>query len=1343
MTKDMSAKEPSEYQPESSGVSDSWHHDGNPPDNDRLSVFAQIRRVPRYWWIVLSAAFLLTGTTVWIRSLGSIDAALWHPAVDSAKPNWWTEVPVRRTDATLPEISGRIFGVAIQKAGAGHSDRVWIVGSGGLLALTQTEGRCWTFYAYDKTNGEFHPPAPDPCKGRQLEDSSASIRMFRPSITRTVYAASGGQAPASNIHKQSDGTKPNPSMAQQRPPADPTQQQSTPAQRKSSPSQQRSNPAQQQSSPVQPPADLPQQKTDKNPPAAPAPVGSKANAPVDQQLATPQYNQLPEKGTQGTETVKVFPTMLDFGDVSVPAARTSAAAEAAVRVFTITNQTRASVRIGISGINGQGAGEFRLNDSCSSAVKPGDSCEAKIILIPSTPGKKNVAIEVQNDFSKPVTVRVLANVLNAKTQEPAPVGTPAPRSVAPAIAVPQEAPDLVAIDFDGVSSSSAQMVSTGGLEWRMDHDDAGRDNWSMARMLDGVTRTLGGIQWQFVGPTKGSVALETRAVNKLEVVQLTEAKGCTDCFTWKRSSSSSFPAWAAGWSTDEFGDHGAVLHSADAGETWRPLTRGALPRERRAAAAKGHPWRWMPRWYLLIMILSVALAVPVLLPPPQLLPRDSAEAVSGSVEGRLSSDKPLSPGEFDALGITAIALGLSRFLRNEKTLPPLTIAINGEWGSGKSSLMNLLRCDLKSYGMHPVWFNAWHHQKEEHLLAALLQTLRLEAVPPIWNLLGVPFRVKLLFYRLKRRWPALVGVSALLIFLIMLDHRVRIDENTDLFLWVISQVLPSFSGKPSTPVSTIPVQGGLLALITAAGILWKGLTAFGANPASLLASVAKGNKIKDLEEQTSFRQNFAQEFRDFTNALGARRPLTIFIDDLDRCLPANVRDVLEAVNFLVSSGDCFVVLGMDRLQVQRAVGLSFKDVAEEAGGQARFRRNGKSPESSLSEAHLLSPDNTAGAASKSGAPSTGTASSASNQDDKEVSRAQRAIFAQRYLEKLINLEVRVPLAADDKTKQRLFEKGPKVEPAPFKEQVMRYGLIALQGAVPFALAALLMLGGYQLSRTLAAQLEHSIKGSHVAVVSASGSPQISPTPVAKADATPGATTSIPSPVVRAVGGKAAIPGDERGELVMASGIPWKFAPGSEAWPPRWILSVPFYLAGISLLLFANVALTTRPGVVTRDSRKFTDALERVWYPLILANQNTPRAAKRFVNRVRYLAMRQRAFHDQASTWERVLFPNRLREPAGAVDLGAIPEPILVAMAAIEQLEPRLIYDKTAFERLVKGKLEASDFSRADLVDSALLAQARSQHQQDFRSKPSDWDSLQDYRGRFISIWPRTDPTEPV
>jgi len=538
--------------------------------------------------------------------------------------------------------------------------------------------------------------------------------------------------------------------------------------------------------------------------------------------------------------------------------------------------------------------------------------------------------------------------------------------------------------------------------------------------------------------------------------------------------------------------------------------------------------------------------------------------------------------------------------------------------------------------------------------------------------------------------PMLIVIAGIAIFLIVLDVHLRQDHNQDLFLWLTHTILPSLSDKQPEPVSKVPVQGGLIAILMTVAALWKGFTAFGANPAALLASVAKGNKMKDLEAQTSFRQKFAEEFRDFTTALGQQRPLVIFIDDLDRCLPENVRQILEAVNYLVSSGNCFVILGMDRVQVQRAVGLSFKEVAEEASSNSL----GLSPTSSVGADALA-----------------------------ELARRKRAEFAQKYLEKLVNLEVRIPLAEEDSVKQKLFENPPTPPPPPLKQRIVQDGLRALKWAVPSALAGLMLFGAIKLSVV-------AVPGVERLILSTETGPPPQPTPP------PSGTTAATGPATAAATGDVAKPAQlkvipEQPVLIAnSSGHKPAITPGKTALPPRWTLSVPFYLVAVFLLLVANVILTTRPGVETHDSQQFTDAMEKIWYPLVLAKQNTPRAAKRFINRVRYLAMRQRGFGETASWWERTLFPDRLPEPA-TPSQDFIPEPILVALASIEQIEPDWIYDEALFVGLQNDPFQ----NKATVMSSEkLFKEARKKHIDAFPQY--DWRKISEYRKKFLEIWPR-------
>ncbi len=57
----------------------------------------------------------------------------------------------------------------------------------------------------------------------------------------------------------------------------------------------------------------------------------------------------------------------------------------------------------------------------------------------------------------------------------------------------------------------------------------------------------------------------------------------------------------------------------------------------------------------------------------------------------------------------------------------LSIAILGDWGSGKSGFMNLMKCHLKEKGHSPssfVDFDAWKHEQAENIITPLLKDFR-------------------------------------------------------------------------------------------------------------------------------------------------------------------------------------------------------------------------------------------------------------------------------------------------------------------------------------------------------------------------------------------------------------------------------------------------------------------------------------------------------------------------------------------------------------------------------------------------------------------------------------------
>lgn len=88
--------------------------------------------------------------------------------------------------------------------------------------------------------------------------------------------------------------------------------------------------------------------------------------------------------------------------------------------------------------------------------------------------------------------------------------------------------------------------------------------------------------------------------------------------------------------------------------------------------------------------------------------------------------RDVTKNEVDQFGITSFEKGLVKFIEHTNT--PITIALQGEWGSGKTSLMNSLNnslCKNNNCLYHSVWLNTWEHalmkDAESTLVAIILQ----------------------------------------------------------------------------------------------------------------------------------------------------------------------------------------------------------------------------------------------------------------------------------------------------------------------------------------------------------------------------------------------------------------------------------------------------------------------------------------------------------------------------------------------------------------------------------------------------------------------------------------------
>jgi hypothetical protein len=72
-----------------------------------------------------------------------------------------------------------------------------------------------------------------------------------------------------------------------------------------------------------------------------------------------------------------------------------------------------------------------------------------------------------------------------------------------------------------------------------------------------------------------------------------------------------------------------------------------------------------------------------------------------------------------------------------------------------------------------------------------------------------------------------------------------------------------------------------------------------------------------------------------------RRPLVVFVDDLDRCSPSTVAQVIEAINLFLAGEfpNCVFVLAVEPAVVAAHVEVAYKDLVASLGGHARGGRS--------------------------------------------------------------------------------------------------------------------------------------------------------------------------------------------------------------------------------------------------------------------------------------------------------------------------------------------------------------------------------------------------------------------
>lgn len=286
--------------------------------------------------------------------------------------------------------------------------------------------------------------------------------------------------------------------------------------------------------------------------------------------------------------------------------------------------------------------------------------------------------------------------------------------------------------------------------------------------------------------------------------------------------------------------------------------------------------------------------------------------------------KTLADGEsqIDLLDYDVYAKALADFISSAETQKPITIGIDAPWGMGKTTLMRFIQQELKDT-FYTVWFNAWTFDKEESLWSALI----LETLEQIRNKFN-PLQRFIFWFKLNRRrfdWNKFWGtlVKNVFSFLIL----------AFLVYTVILVVLGIFWPKVTlddikNKVLAYPAKIGFLATFAFLYKFFKEVRELLAGPFKL--NVDGFLKNPNYGEHVGFLNQLKEDFEILLELITdeGKKPLLVFVDDLDRCTPPNPAIIFEAINLILGAEHCVFIIGMDSQAVAGSIEAKYEDLVD-------------------------------------------------------------------------------------------------------------------------------------------------------------------------------------------------------------------------------------------------------------------------------------------------------------------------------------------------------------------------------------------------------------------------------
>ncbi len=273
----------------------------------------------------------------------------------------------------------------------------------------------------------------------------------------------------------------------------------------------------------------------------------------------------------------------------------------------------------------------------------------------------------------------------------------------------------------------------------------------------------------------------------------------------------------------------------------------------------------------------------------------------------------------DALNYRTYANAFGDLIANPETRTPLTIGVCAPWGRGKTVLLGYIKDRIKEKSSDEtkcqcIDFNAWMYTKAEQLWAEFYSTI----LNSVEKGLSIGQKVQFKWYFFRRANPKLVFIWKFSLAAIVVCYL--------LLLLLEDQLLPVFS--------YIKAWWPTLLSLPLAGVLWKYFR-------SLSKDIFSKSKMPKFRAALGVQHEIFKYFdivRDWLVNISPKR-IVVFIDDIDRCSPGKIMQMLEAIKLLLDTPNFVFVLAMDARVVRLAVGQHYKFMAETQAEREKMGRS--------------------------------------------------------------------------------------------------------------------------------------------------------------------------------------------------------------------------------------------------------------------------------------------------------------------------------------------------------------------------------------------------------------------